>query len=97
MGMNEDRRQSESRRVSVSAEIENDQRSDGRRKSDDRRGKFVNVDKDSENSLFEMCKWLKASYKGAWQIGTNESEPNGSAVSCRIRFEDETDLMAFNT
>jgi hypothetical protein len=97
MSPNQDRRQVESRRVSLSTEVTKDQRSDGRRKSDDRRGKHVNIDKDSENFLFEMCKWFNSSCKGAWQIGPNESEPGNSPVSCRVRFEDEADQTAFNS
>ncbi|MBT7770679.1 MAG: hypothetical protein HN705_11845 [Rhodospirillales bacterium] len=91
----QDRRQTESRRVSVSADIKEDQRSDGRRSDSDRRGNYINIDHDSEIFLFEMCEWLNASTKDAWQIGPNESEPSGSPVSCRVRFDNETDLTAF--
>ena len=90
----QDRRQTESRRVSVAADIKEDKRSDGRRSDNDRRGKYLNIDHDSENFLFGMCEWLNASTKGAWQIGPNESEPEGSPVSCRVRFDDEADLAA---
>jgi len=96
MSLNQDRRQVESRRVFLSTKVANDQRSDGRRKSDDRRGKHVNIDKDGGNFLFEMCKWLNSSCKGTWKIGPNESEPGDSPVSCRVRFKDEADLNAFN-
>jgi hypothetical protein len=93
----QDRRQTESRRVSVSADIKEDQRSDGRRSDADRRGNYLNIDHDSENFLFEMCEWLNSSTKGAWLIGPNESEPAGSPVSCRVRFDEEADLTAFIT
>ena len=97
MDSSQDRRQVESRRVSVSAEINEDKRaSDGRRSGVDRRGAFLNVTHDSEDFLFLMCTWLNTMIKGTWYIGPNESEPDASPVSFRVRFDEEADLAAFN-
>jgi len=92
----QDRRQAESRWVSIAADINDNNRVSGRREFTDRRGAYLDVTQDSEHFLFMMCNWLGDNTKGAWHIGPNESEPKGSPVSCRVRFDDPYDLEAFS-
>jgi hypothetical protein len=91
----QDRRQTEGRRTSVAAIINDDKRINGRRENPDRRGAYLNITLDGEQFIFMMCTWLDTNARGAWHIGPNENEPNNSAARFRIRFDDDYDLEAF--
>lgn len=90
-----DRRHDEDRRVSISASVVEHRKGRDRRHSDDRRGHYQNLFSPDNNFLYEVFVWLIDCTEGEWSSGANDHEPEGSAVTCRVRFDEESDLEAF--
>ena len=90
-----DRRSKKDRRVTVSAWVRDRRERTDRRQPGDRRGHYYNQVNPDDNFLYEVFVWLIDSTKGEWSCGANEHEPEDSPVTCRIRFDNETDLNAF--
>lgn len=90
-----ERRQKESRRVSISASTNDSRNGADRRQAEDRRGYFENLANPDAHFLSEIMTWLVDNTRGEWRAGANGHEPDDSLISCRIRFEEEADLDAF--
>jgi hypothetical protein len=97
----ENSRRQESRRVSIeaSSDVDNrkksDRRGDDRRGGPDRRGFFQNLYNPDDNFLYDVFMWLIDNIEGEWTAGPNENEIPDSKVTCRIRFDNKKDLDAF--
>ncbi|MCP4710376.1 MAG: hypothetical protein GY869_17270, partial [Planctomycetes bacterium] len=91
------RRRKEDRRVSISASVEDRRLLGDRRSLADRRGHYFNLFDPRDDFLYEVFIWLIDSTEGEWASGANENEPKDSPVTCRIRFDEESDLRAFIT
>ena len=96
-------RRQESRRVSLAASVDDDNRTGDRRdKGDDRRGSapdrrghFQNLFSPNDNFLYEAFMWLIDNSEGEWTAGPNENDTEDDRVTCRIRFDQKSDLEAF--
>jgi|GEM_PF-1208636 len=88
-------RRTGNRRVSISASVENRRDKGDRRSPEDRRGNFFNLYNPRDDFLYEAFAWLIDTAQGEWTSGPNENEPDESLVTCRIRFEEKSDLEAF--
>ncbi|MBT3906444.1 MAG: hypothetical protein HOB79_18760 [Rhodospirillaceae bacterium] len=98
----EGRRQG-SRRLSVAASVDEDNRKgdrrdrggDRREDAPDRRGHFQNLFSPNDNFLYEVFMWLIDNSEGEWTAGPNENDTEDDRVTCRIRFDQKSDLEAF--
>lgn len=89
------RRNNNERRVSISATTVENREGDERRTSEDRRGHYQNLFSTDDNFLYEVFAWLIDCTGGEWSSGPNDNEPDGSPVTCRVRFDDPADLEKF--
>ena len=90
-----ERRHVEDRRISIRATSVERRQGGDRRRDSDRRGHYHNIFNPDDNFLYEVFMWLVDHTEGEWSTGEAENEPDGSPVTCRIRFEDGKDLEAF--
>jgi len=97
----EDGRRQASRRVSIEASLDvdnrkkSDRRGDDRRSEQDRRGFFQNLYNPDDNFLYDVFMWLIDNIEGEWTAGPNENQVGNSKVTCRIRFDEKEDLDIF--
>jgi hypothetical protein len=95
---NKDNRRGDGTRRAVKESVNDDQRkNDDRRLDDDRRGFYVNLLSDDEGFFDAVIAWLMDNGDEKWTIGPNDNEPEGSVVTCRVRFESAEMLRGFET
>lgn len=90
-----DRRSSQSRRISVAPTDEDKRNQSDRREGNDRRGYHVNLMISDDQGIQDVFAWLIGNADDNWTIGPNDNEPQESAVTCRVRFESESQMVAF--
>lgn len=66
-----------------------------RRLSEDRRGLHSNIFLSSNDTMTKIVVWLHENCSGEWYIGTAEEETDDDEVLCRVRFDEESDLIKF--
>ena len=95
---NKDNRRGDGARRAVGEAVTVDQRkNDDRRLAEDRRGFYVNLVSDDEVFFDAVIAWLMENGDEKWTIGPNDNEPQGSEVTCRVRFESIEMLAEFET
>jgi hypothetical protein len=93
---NKDNRRGDGTRRAVEESVSDDKRkNDDRRLYDDRRGFYLNLLSDGEGFFDAVIAWLMDHGDEKWTIGPNDNEPEGSEVTCRVRFESAEMLAEF--
>jgi hypothetical protein len=88
-------RRSGPRRISIAPTGADKRDNSDRREGSDRRGYHVNLMISDDQGIQEIFAWLIDKADDTWTIGPNDNEPAESAVTCRVRFANESDMTAF--
>ncbi len=90
-----DRRSGQFRRIAIIPTDADKRSQSDRREGSDRRGYHVNLMISDDQGIQDVFTWLIDNADDSWTIGPNDNEPAESAVTCRVRFQSESQMAAF--